>query len=213
MKIPLIYNPEQVNPGELTSYQDLLNPKWRGKIAMLDPRVAGAGLASSIFFYTTPSLGTDYLQKLFGQQDVVITKDDRQLTDWVARGQYAIGLASNDFTALDLRSRGVPVESLPADAVKEGTYMTAAWGSVALLNRAPHPNAARVYLNWLLSKTGQEGAAQAAGYPSRRLDASREGLRESVTPRNDVEYRDLSKERYILQQEEIVRYMRSLIPD
>jgi iron(III) transport system substrate-binding protein len=212
MKIPLIYNPELIRPNEITSYQDLLDPKWKGKIAMLDPRVAGAGLASSIFFYTTPGLGQDYLQRLFGTQDVVLTKDDRQLTDWIARGQYLIGLASNDFTALDLKARGVPVESLPADAVREGTYMTAAWGSVALLNRAPHPNAARVYLNWLLSKAGQEGVAQASGYPSRRLDTSREGLRDSVSPRPDVEYRDLSKQRYLVQQEEILRYMNALIP-
>ncbi len=212
LKIPLIYNPERIRPGEITSYHDLLAPRYKGQIAMLDPRVAGAGLASSIFFYTTPSLGQDYLQKLF-TQDVVLTKDDRQLTDWVARGQYLIGLASNDFTALDLKSRGVPVESLPAEAVKEGTYMTGAWGSVALLSHAPHPNAARVYLNWLLSKEGQEGVAQASGYPSRRQDASTTGLRESVIPRPDVDYRDLSKQRYILQQDEIIAYMRALVPD
>jgi iron(III) transport system substrate-binding protein len=212
LKIPLVYNPGMVRPDEITSYRDLLDPKFKGKIAMLDPRIAGAGLASSIFMYTSPDLGKDYMAALF-KQDIVITKDDRQLTDWIARGQYSIGLASNDFTALDMKARGVPIESLPAHAVKEGTYVTAAWGSVALLNRAPHPNAARVYLNWLLSKEGQEGVAQAAGYPSRRLDTSKSGLREGVIPRPDVEYRDLSKERYIQQQEEVVRYMRSLIPE
>jgi iron(III) transport system substrate-binding protein len=212
LKIPLVYNPSLVQPGEITSYRDLLDPKWKGKIAMLDPRVAGAGLASSIFMFTSPELGKDYLAALF-KQDVVITKDDRQLTDWIARGQYPIGLASNDFTALDMKARGVPIESLPAHAVKEGTYVTAAWGSVALLKQAPHPNAARVYLNWLLSKEGQEGVAQASGYPSRRLETSKAGLREGVVPRPDAEYRDLSKERYIQQQEEVVRYLRTLIPE
>ena len=212
LKIPLVYNPTLVRADEITSYRDLLDPKWKGKIAMLDPRVAGAGLASSIFMYSTPELGKEYLAALF-KQDIVITKDDRQLTDWIARGQYPIGLASNDFTALDMKARGVPIESLPAEAVKEGTYVTGAWGSVALLNRAPHPNAARVYLDWLLSREGQEGAAQAAGYPSRRLDTSNAGLRDGVIPRPDVEYRDLSKERYIQQQEEVVRYMRTLIPE
>jgi iron(III) transport system substrate-binding protein len=213
MKVPLIYNPNLISPSEFTSYQDLLDPKWKGKIAMLDPRVAGAGLASAIFFYTTPELGKEYMQKLFGQQDVVLTKDDRQLTDWVARGQYPIGLASNDFTALDLRQRGVPVESLPAEALKEGSYLTAAWGSVVLVNRAPHPNAARVYLNWLLSKAGQEAVAQVSGYPSRRLDASTESLRDSVIPKPGVPFRDLSKERYVQQQEEITGYLKTLIPD
>ena len=86
----------------------------------------------------------------------MITKDDRQLTDWVARGQYPIGLASNDFTALDMKARGVPIESLPADAVKEGTYLTGAWGTVGLINRGPHPNAAKLFIDFLLSQEGQE---------------------------------------------------------
>ena len=43
-------------------------------------------------------------------------------------------------------------------------------GAVALFNRAPHPNAAKVYLNWLLSKEGQTIFARATGYISARLD-------------------------------------------
>jgi len=213
VKVPLIYNPQQASAKDFSSYNDLLQPKWKGKIGMIDPRLAGAGLASATFWYTTQGLGKDYLVKMFGQQNVAFTPDDRQLTDWVARGQYTIGLASQDFSALDLKQRGVPLELLPAEALKEGTYLTAAWGSVGAVNRAPHPNAAKLYIDWLLSKEGQEAVAVASGYPSRRLDTSNDGLRDSVIPKPGVQYQDNSKEKYVLLKDEIIGYLKTIIPN
>jgi ABC-type Fe3+ transport system substrate-binding protein len=55
--------------------------------------------------------------------------------------------------------------------IREGSDVSPANGSVALFNRAPHPNAAKVYINWLLSKEGQTEFARAAGYVSARVDA------------------------------------------
>ncbi|HLY66491.1 MAG TPA: extracellular solute-binding protein, partial [Chloroflexota bacterium] len=212
VKVPLIYNPKIVSPGDVASYNDLLNPKWKGKVAMIDPRLAGAGLASATFWYTTSGLGKDFLQKFFTQQNVMLTPDDRQLTDWVARGDYPIGVAAQDFSAIDLKKRGVPVELLPAESVKEGTYLTAAWGSVGAVNKAPHPNAAKVYLNWLLSRSGQEDVTKASGYPSRRLDASTAGLSDSVVPKPGVNYQDNSKQQYVLLKDEIIGYLKGVIP-
>ena len=212
VKVPLIYNPTLMKPSDVTSYKDLLDPKWKGKIAMIDPRLAGAGLASATFWYVTPGLGKDFLQKFFTQQQVMLTTDDRQLTDWVAQGKYAIGLAAQDFSALDLKQRGVPIELLPAEAVKEGTYLTAAWGSTGIVNKAPHPDAARVYLDWLLSKSGQEDVAKASGYPSRRLDTSNAGLRDSVIPKPGVNYQDNSKEQFVKLKDEIINYLKPIIP-
>jgi iron(III) transport system substrate-binding protein len=212
VKVPMIYNPKLMSASDVTSYKDLLDPKWKGKIAMIDPRLAGAGLASATFWYVTPGLGKDFLDKFFTQQQVMLTPDDRQLTDWVAQGKYVIGLAAQDFSALDLKQRGVPIELLPAEGVKEGTYLTAAWGSAGLVNRAPHPNAARVYLNWILSKQGQEDVSKASGYPSRRLDTSNAGLRDSVVPKPGVNYQDNSKEQYVKLKDEIIAYLKPLIP-
>jgi len=211
VKVPLIYNPKAMSPSDLKSYKDLLDPKWKGKMAMFDPRSAGSGLASATFWYTTPSLGKDYLKEFFGKQGVVLTSDDRQLTDWVARGQYPIGVAAQDFSAIELKERGVPVEFLHADGLKEGTYVTAAWGSLGAVNKAPHPNAANLYIDWLMSKEGQEAMAKASGYPSRRLDASTAGLADAVIPKPGVEYQENAKEKYVVLRDEIVGYLKTVI--
>ncbi|HLQ34496.1 MAG TPA: extracellular solute-binding protein, partial [Chloroflexota bacterium] len=189
VKVPFMYNPNAVSPGEFKTYKDLLQPKWRGKLAMIDPRDAGPGLATATFFYTIPSLGKDYLKQLFGQ-GVVLTRDFRQLADWVARAQYPIGLGASDTAAFELKQKGVPIEFLSPEALQEGSYLTSGWGSVAVVNRAPHPNAARLYLDWLLSKEGQQSVARAAGYPSRRLDASIDGLPPAMVPKPGVEYQE-----------------------
>ncbi|HLY66131.1 MAG TPA: extracellular solute-binding protein [Chloroflexota bacterium] len=208
--IPLIYNPTLVLPSDFHSYRDLLDPKWKGKIAMFDPQVAGSGIATAIFLYATPGLGKDFLTSLF-QQGVALTRDDRQLTDWVARGIYPIGFSAQDFSAIDLQKKGVPIAFLDASALKEGTYLTSSWGNLGVVNKAPHPNAAKVYLNWLLSKGAQEAAANASGYPSRRQDVSTAGLSEHVVPKADARYdQDSAKEDFWKYRAEVTDFVKIL---
>ncbi|HLY65514.1 MAG TPA: extracellular solute-binding protein [Chloroflexota bacterium] len=83
--MPLIYNPSEVSSGEIHSFRDLLAPKWKGKIAMYDPRGAGSGLSMMTLLYRSPTLGKDFIQQLLAQ-NVTFTKDDRQLSDWIGRG-------------------------------------------------------------------------------------------------------------------------------
>src|SRR5581483_9736338 len=205
-----IYNPKLVSGSDFTSYKDLLNPKLKGKLAMLDPRLPGSAQAAAQFWYDAPQLGKDFIQQLIAQ-DVAVTKDDRQLTDWVARGEYAMGIGANGFAAVDLKKEGVDIEFLPAQQMKEGGHMTSSWGSVAMLGKASHPNAAKVYLNGLLSKEGQEALVGASGYPSRRSDASTDGIFGSTVPQKGVQYIEINQERYVKQRPEIVSYLKSLL--
>ncbi len=207
---PAIYNPTMVNLSEITSYRDLLAPKWKGKLAMLDPRIPGNGQGTAQFWVVTPSLGKDFIKQLF-DQGVTFTRDDRQLTDWVAHGTYAFGLAANGFEAVQLKKTGAPLEFLSADHLKESGYLTASWGGVGAVNRAAHPNAAKVYLDWLLSKDGQEAMVKASGYASRRQDVPTTGLLDATIPKAGVQYVEITKESYINQRPEIVQYIQSLI--
>jgi ABC-type Fe3+ transport system substrate-binding protein len=111
-----------------------------------------------------------------------------------------------------MKAKGVPVESLPAESLKETSYLTAGFGSVAVMNRAPHPNATKLYLDWMLSKSGQEDLVKVTSYPSRRLDASAAGLPESVSPKRGVHYQDSASEATSKVKSEVVDYLRSILP-
>ena len=166
--IPAIaYNTQLLDPGELKSYRDLLDPKWKGKIVMFDPRIAGAGGARWHFF--VEAMGKEYVERL-GQQ-VVLTRDLRQSVEWIAIGKYPMGIGISYAHAEEFIKKGAPIARI--SHLAEGNYLTSAWGTLSLLDRAPHPNAAKLYINWLLSKEGQL-AWQMTGYSSARIDISKE---------------------------------------
>ncbi len=166
----LFYNTKLVNPKEFKSYKDLLDPKWKGKIAVDDPRKSsGPGQATFTFFYLHPELGPDYIRALVKQQ-LTIYRDYVQEVDAVAQGKYPVLIGTADFTAIERARLGVPIGIVDPRQLKEGSDVSPANGDLALFNRAPHPNAAKVYINWLLSKEGQTLFARASGYVSSRLD-------------------------------------------
>jgi iron(III) transport system substrate-binding protein len=166
----LFINPTLVQPAEIKSYKDLLDPKWRGRMVMNDPRREGPGLATFTFFYRHPELGPDFIRQL-ARQDITIMRNFQQEVDSVGQGRYAILIGTADAIAEERIQQGVPVQIVDIRQLREGGDVSPANGAVGVFNRAPHPNAAKVYLNWLLSKEGQEGFAKASGYVSARVDA------------------------------------------
>jgi iron(III) transport system substrate-binding protein len=208
--LPLVYNPTLVASGEITSYRDLLNPKWRGKMAMFDPRAAGFGLGFATFLYTNEGLGKEFMRQLFAQ-NIVFSRDDRQLLDWVVRGQYAIGLATSERMITEFRNKGVPVHALGAEHIREGTYLTAGTSAIGVINRPPHPNATKVYIDYLLSREGQLEWSKGLGYASRRTDVPKDHLPDYATPKPGVSYQQSWKESYVEQKEEIMDFLRATL--
>ncbi len=88
----------------------------------------------------------------------------------LGQGRYSVGLGFSDSLAEQRAKQGVPVEIIDIRQLKEGGDVSPASGGLSIFNRAPHPNAAKVYINWLLSKEGQTINARATGYISNRLD-------------------------------------------
>ena len=165
----IFHNPKLVNAKEFKSYKDLLDPKWKGKLIMDDPRRAGPGQATFTFFYLHPELGVDFIRAL-GKQQITILKDYAQEVDAIGQGRYPVLIGTADFVAVARAKQGIPIAIVDARQLKEGADVSPANGSLALFNKAPHPNAAKVYINWLLSKEGQTVFARANGYISARLD-------------------------------------------
>jgi len=173
----LHYNSNLVNPKDFGSYWDILNPKWKGKFLSLDPALSGVWGPLRLFYHH-PEMGPGYIKRLFGEMEIKINRDDRLLTDSLANGQFALCLACKDTQRA--KSQGLPVDTFDTNGWKEGGVVTASPGALSLIDRAPHPNAAKVFINWFLSRDGQM-AIQKFGDPadppnSRRVDISKDQI-------------------------------------
>jgi len=152
----MAYNTNLVDPKSIDSYWDLLQPKWKGKIAAMDPKLRGFPSGLIQFAYYNSELGAKFLRQLFGEMDITLARDGRQLVDWLAVGKFAIVLGPSASEVNSAIKQGLPVARFEPHSFKEGIYMRATQGSLSILNRLPHPNAAKVFVNWLLSREGQE---------------------------------------------------------
>ena len=170
----LWYNTKLVKPEEFHSFDDLLNGKWQGKIGLSDPRTPGSG--ASMWSYMRAIKGEEFLKKLVAQK-LFLTRDLRLLAENTAKERVAIaiGIAYADF--LPFINAGLPVKPLPRP--KEGMYVTTGYGGLMTLKNAPHPNATRLFVNWFLSKEGQEVYTAGMGEPTRRLDVDTAWLRKT----------------------------------
>lgn len=186
------YNTKIVDPRrDFTSYQDLLNPKWKGKMVALDPTWGGPVASALRFIYYHPELGPSFLRRLLGEMEITPSRDTRQIVTWLATGKYAISL----FTVVsrtgldDAKRQGLAVDWFGPKAFREGAILSAGSGNVMLMRKAPHPNAACVAINWLLSREGQTVYQKVHAADSRRLDI----------PKNDVppEKRRVEGVRYV----------------
>jgi len=178
---PMWSDEKLTKADDFRSYDDLLNPKWRGKIGILDPRTPGAG--DSNWSYMWFVKGEDYLRKLVAQK-LLIGRDQRLLAESLAKGKVVVMIGLTYYTFLPFVKADIRLK--PVAILKEGTYGTGGSGNLAIIKNPPHPNATKVFVNWLLGKEGQEITTKALGQATRRLDVDTKWLREyGVIPAKD----------------------------
>ncbi|MGH7771874.1 MAG: ABC transporter substrate-binding protein [Candidatus Binatia bacterium] len=193
----LWYNTKGLRPEEIRSYDDLLNPKWKGKIAILDPRTPGSGESTWSFLWKIK--GEEYLKRLVAQ-DLIIGRNQRQLAETLAKEKAVLSIGLSYYTFLPFIKVGIPLKPLPAP--KEGLYASSGSGNLVILKNAPHPNATKVYVNWLLSREGQELFGRAMGQATRRFDVDTSwtkefghiAAKEVLTPERFLELENQSEE-------------------
>lgn len=188
------YNRNLVNPNEFKAVWDFLNPKWKGKIEIRDIRGGGPGSGAMRFFYYHPEIGPDFIRRLVSEQDVALFRDDRQATDWLATGKFAICFFCDSEMVSTAKLQGLPVDKF--GPMKEGMAIASQSGTLALLNKTQHPNAAKVFINWFLSREGQltlqRALAKIGDAPdSLRSDISKDDVPPSNRRLESVKYMDI----------------------
>jgi iron(III) transport system substrate-binding protein len=167
---PIIYDPKQVNVGDVDELYELLDARWRGKALINDPLPAGPG--ASLFRWLWRTLGADKATEYFTRmraQAGAVDRDQRRQIEWIVYGKYAWLFGPNNSMLYQLAQRGLKFGVL--STFKDyGTHIGTGSGCIALVNRAPHRNAARLYVNWFLSKEAQTTWSRALNLQTRRID-------------------------------------------
>lgn len=193
--MPVVINSDLIKTGELKSYKELLGPKWKGKVVLCDPTTPGGGLRW-VGVIGDKLIGYDYLRDI-AKQDLMITRDERQGVEWVARGKYSIVIGPKTDPVAEFIKAGAPIKWLP---MEEGTWLVGGPGIVASINKAAHPNATKLFVNWLLTKEVQTIYSRVNLAQSARLDVPTDHL-EAIRLRDEKTKYFNSEDEEFLQRE------------
>jgi ABC-type Fe3+ transport system substrate-binding protein len=149
----------QIRPG---SYRDLLAPHWRGKLVWKPNDMTGAwGFIGNMLRLMGEPDGLAFLRRLSAQQIAPVGAATRAILDQVVGGEYAMVLGVSNHNTEIVRKTGAPVAWLPLDTAWETLH------AVGVTRSAPHPNAARLFVDFILSREGQEIFRNAGYIPAR----------------------------------------------
>jgi iron(III) transport system substrate-binding protein len=193
----LAVNTKFVQPKQVSTWKSLLDPKWVGKMVAKDPASSGgSGASLASYFYLV--FGPEFVKKLYIDQKPMLSRDARQAAQWLAEGTYPI-LIGPDTTAMDqFRKLGYPLEPVfPTDGP---SVLTGGWGLIGLLNKAQHPNAAKLFINWLAGREAQTAYAKATQSLSLRTDVQYTDMPGYLFPQKGTKYMDTYDFKFVTQQ-------------
>ena len=155
------YNTDLVTEADIAAIEsvwDFLDDKWKGKLIALGPLESGSH-GSITDAYAHPAMGPEWLARFYSKElDVTFVGDVRQIVDSIAMGGgHAFSLFDQGAGSalLMLAAQGLPVAEWTKNLKEGGVLKTTSPTWIGMMDRAPHPNAAKLFLNWWLTQEGQ----------------------------------------------------------
>ena len=155
----IFYNTNLVSQAEIDaiqSWHDFLKPEWKGRIvSILDPDFGGVVTDRTLSWIL---LGQEFMEPYIRNQEPTLLSGGNfiEMANGIGRGKYAVafftGQASTDMEAMI--ELGLPVGKLERTLAEGGTVEVR--GTMTVLDQAPHPKAAQLFVNWFLSRDGQQ---------------------------------------------------------
>jgi ABC-type Fe3+ transport system substrate-binding protein len=179
-----VVNSDIVKPSDITAWQDLLKPEYKGKIASLDISQPSSGQGTGHFLMETQ--GEQFVRSLYKGQQVKFTADFDQAMTWLARGTYPILLGIPQSFVQKYVAQGIKAQAvLPAD---EPGYLTSGFSVIMQPKNPPHPAAAQVFLNWYASQPGQQAYDGVMLEVSQRKDVDLSKVPDYLKPKGGQQY-------------------------
>ncbi len=148
------FNPRQVKRAEAPKkYEDLLDPRWKNNIAIDSNKIEWFAMLLKL-------KGRLFMEKLAAQKPTP-QSGNALLLQLLAAGEFPIAAGVYEYSVDDMKTKGAPVDWIGLEPVI--TYTVA----VALPSQPPHPYSAKLFIEWLLSKEGQEVVNQYGRVPIR----------------------------------------------
>jgi iron(III) transport system substrate-binding protein len=167
-------NRDCISKEALNKSEDLTKPEFKGKIVWFDPTRPGTGSRST--WHLSKAVGEDWLKDMFLNHEVVFSRDYRQMTEWLVSCSKPItmGMPMDVLEQMQKQGIGTKVEELTGPAYLGEHPPGWAGGNedIGWYNNAPHPNAAKIFVNWYLSRDYQQAYATGWRMNSRRTDTT-----------------------------------------
>ena len=156
----------EVHPDEIKGLRDLLHPKWKGRLMITDVRNGGIWIPMQWVRSRVPG-ADELIRKLLVDQEPTFLRDDRARAEALVRKKFPIGLGITPAGMKEFRDAGVAGHVKFLDIPELDFILTY---TVLLYNKAPRPNAAKLFINWFLTKEGQATFCREIPQNSSRTD-------------------------------------------
>ncbi len=157
-------NSNLVKPGEEPKlWKDLLDPKWKGKMIVADPTTGAGILNTFVPLMREKVVDEDFLKALY-KQDIRFALSAPDAAGITARGERSLVITATSSEFGGPIAQGAPIRAVALDGTVLSAVVVVAYGG------APHPNAAKLFMNWLISQEGQSVYSKAASVNSTRKD-------------------------------------------